>query len=62
MSKILIYGGHTGWIGQKLFAYLSADPAAFGYPAGTTVVKGDARLEDRGALESEIEKVRRGGT
>jgi dTDP-4-dehydrorhamnose reductase len=43
-DKVLIYGGKTGWIGQKLVSLFPEDE----------VVCGNARLENRTDLENEI--------
>ena len=53
MAKILVYGGKTGWIGQKLSSLL-ADPSSHGYPPNSRVIIGDARLENRESLLAEI--------
>jgi 3,5-epimerase/4-reductase len=49
-SKIfLIYGGKTGWIGQQLVAQINH--------SGYLAVAGEARLENREAVEREIARV-----
>ena len=50
MRRWLVFGGKTGWIGQKLVALLEKE--------GEVVQVASSRLEDRAGVEQEIDGFR----
>lgn len=49
-QKFLVFGGKTGWIGQKVVEMLKA--------RGSEAAAADSRLEDRDSCAAEIDRFR----
>jgi len=50
MTKVLVFGGKTGWLGGKMVTLVEE--------AGCEVVAADSRIENRSAVEAEIDAVK----